>query len=145
MRGRSKIISLILLLTLLAAGAYFFFWHQKKKDISPIPEEAPVEEERTFIDIAPQTDCSNDCQEHQGDQEKYDYCRTVCGFTIEDGVVKPPTSTDPELSQDYQKKDTAVNEKDIQKCQDINDENIKKTCRARVTEDMLEAQGGNGF
>jgi hypothetical protein len=143
MRERSYIILSILLLIITLVGAYFFWQHQKKN--AQPAEEPQTQEEQTFLDIAPQTDCTNDCQEYQSDQEKYNYCRSVCGFTVEDGVVKLPTSNDPVLSQDYQTKEAAISEKNIEKCGEIKDGNIKKTCQARVTEDMLDAQGGNGF
>lgn len=144
MRSSFKIFFSILILIILAGGSYFF-WHQKQTTPSSNSQEAPQQEEQTFIEIDSQNDCSNECTQYQADQEKYNYCRAVCGFTVEEGVTNLPTSDNPELSKDYETKEAAVNEKNIGKCDEIKDGNIKKTCRARVTEDVLSQQSDNGF
>lgn len=124
--------------------AYLFFHNQRAQNNAP-QTETPAPEEQVFIEMTPTEDCTNECSQYQGDQEKYNYCRAVCGFTVENGVLAPPTSADAELSHDYQVKESAVKESDIKKCQEIKDTNIRNSCQARVTEDVFEQQGGNGF
>ncbi len=146
MERRSKIFFFLILCLLISAVAAYFFLQYRDSINEPVPTpKTETPEEQPFLEIAPQNDCTNECVQYQNDQEKYNYCRAVCGFTVENGVEKPPVSNNPELSSDYQTKDAAVNEKNIKKCEEIKDANIKSTCKARVTEDLFEQQGGNGF
>ncbi len=145
MLRRSKIFFLLILLLLVSAAAYFFLQYRGSID-EPVPNpETETPKEQSFLEITPQNDCSNECVHYQNDQEKYHYCRAVCGFTVENGAEKLPVSSNPGLSSDYQAKEAAVSEKNIKKCEEIQDANIKSTCKARVTEDLFEQQGGNGF
>lgn len=101
-----------------------------RKDTSP--------ENFTFFNISTQTDCANECSNYRDDSEQYSYCRSICGFTLEEGVEKPPTSTDPTLLNDYKLKERAIRESDIGMCLLIGDTNIRVVCQTRVTEDLLE-------
>ena len=141
-----SVFALLLIVTLIAFIYFFLNSHQTQESVPPTMTEIVIPpKEQFFIEITPAKDCSNECTQYQNDQEKYDYCRSVCGFTVENGVLKPPVSTNPELSNDYQLRESAVSEKNIKKCQEIKDTNIRNTCQARVTEDLFEKQSGNGF
>lgn len=84
-------------------------------------------------------DCSDECLSLKQDADRYTYCRSVCGFSLTDPTsgtaVKP---TNPSLEQDIERKDTAIKNRDLAACESITDEQIKKSCQIRVTEDLLE-------
>lgn len=91
----------------------------------------------TLLEPSPLVSCTNECSDLKNDTEKYAYCRTVCGFTTEDGAELTTPANSP-LSTDYQLRDTAIREHNIEKCSEIRDDNLRIMCQARVTEDLLE-------
>jgi len=121
----------------------------------PSAEEAPVEEE-----IAPENpaaeaekkaaeaeplldvttgDCANQCRDYKNDEEDFKYCQNFCGL---DASKKSTDGCDQleDLEKDYCWKDLAVAKKDLPVCDKIIDSGIKKTCRNRVAEDLLDEQ-----
>lgn len=127
------------------AGALFLFppsQPEESLDIQrPVPTEAsgmnPESSGSNFVELSAPVDCTNECSELKDDAEKYAYCRTICGFTTEDGIELTPPANSP-LSTDYELRDAAIRERDIEKCSAIRDANLRTACQTRVTEDLLE-------
>ena len=91
------------------------------------------------------SDCDNECKNFQN-ADALRYCRQVCGLPIVDqqGVVIQPATDCGSVSglqKDYCLKDSAVKNKDFKACDQISDSGIKKTCKNRITEDIMESQG----
>ena len=104
---------------------------------SVTPEPQP----ETYLEVTNQ-DCENECRSFVSSQEHYRYCRSFCGLSDEEGVAKSapaPGSCAAKcgIESDYCHKDEAVAAKNLSKCEKITDSNIKKSCQARVTEDLL--------
>ena len=139
-----KYLSIFLLIGGVLAISIFFYHQQESSERfeQPVMTEAsgigPEKDKPAFVEISPQMDCANECSSFKDNAEQYTYCRTVCGFTSEEGVATPSTSTDPSLSNDYTLREDAIRDHDIRKCTLITDINIRNTCQARVAEDLLE-------
>ncbi len=143
---------------------FFFFLNQDevaKQNSESIDEETEVSEEKeneeggetveeypnppqvspqvpVFIEVT-QGDCQNECQAFSGNEEKLGYCRSYCGFSAREGEVSPmqPCDEKSSVERDSCIKDEAVREKNIERCEDIHDQNLKKSCQARVTEEYF--------
>ncbi|EKE18620.1 MAG: hypothetical protein ACD_9C00281G0001 [uncultured bacterium] len=100
-------------------------------------EVALDEEEDTFLEILP-SDCKNECKNYQ-ETEDIDYCKQICGLTI---PKKELTGCDAlvDLEKDYCLKDEAISKADPKICDKIEDSGIKKTCKNRLIEDILDQQ-----
>jgi hypothetical protein len=119
------------------------------QSISDNDSENPQETKNTVapqIDVAPK-DCDNNCSSFKKDNEK-EYCQEICGTKtyFEDASDSGGTSGDcaseKGIQKDYCLKDIAVGNKDFKACDEIADANIKKSCKSRITEDIIEAQNG---
>jgi hypothetical protein len=96
------------------------------------------------IEVAPK-DCDNDCSRFKKSDEK-EYCQEICGTEtfFEDASDSGGSSNDctseKGVQKDYCLKDIAVGNKDFKACEEIADTNIKKSCKSRITEDLIESQ-----
>jgi hypothetical protein len=99
------------------------------------------------ISVTP-ADCDNECSKFKKDKE-LEYCEHVCGISdLYDYSDDSAPDSDTELNcdkkqgiqKDYCLKDQGISEKDFAICEQIRDESIKKTCKNRLTEDLLEEQ-----
>lgn len=91
--------------------------------------------ENTFyINVTP-PDCMRECEPYQYDPKELEYCKNVCGLSSPDTRNCDILSG---LEKDYCIKDTAIEEKDMTMCDDIEDAKIKETCKNRIQEDILE-------
>lgn len=88
-----------------------------------------------FLEVTGQ-DCQNKCVQFKSDAENLRYCQNFCGLSP---VNKKTDSCDSleGLEKDYCWKDLAINKKDFAACENIADSGIKKTCKNRVTEEVL--------
>lgn len=88
-----------------------------------------------FLEVTGQ-DCQNKCIQFKSDAENFKYCQNFCGLN---STNKKITSCDTleDLEKDYCWKDLAINKKDFAACGNIKDSGIKKTCKNRVTEEVL--------
>ncbi|OGI17711.1 MAG: hypothetical protein A3J63_02875 [Candidatus Moranbacteria bacterium RIFCSPHIGHO2_02_FULL_40_12b] len=96
----------------------------------------PIEEEE-FLEIT-KNDCDNKCENFKSDADELEYCREICGFT-----AKKAAGSCGELEgleKDYCLKDLAISEKDFKICEQIGDLGIKKSCKNRVTEEILNGK-----
>lgn len=137
-------LGLALVLVGVAVALFIFPPDRPKSSLDiqrPVPTEAsgmnPEASGSAFLEPSPLVDCANECVDLKNDAESYAYCRTVCGFTTEDGI-ELTTPPDSPRSTDYELRDAAIRERDIEKCSAIRDANLRTMCQARVTEDLLE-------
>jgi len=84
-------------------------------------------------------DCENDCANFKNDENYLKYCREVCG---DRPVVKKESDLQCEnlsgLAKDSCWRDLAVSKKDFAICDKISDEKLKRVCKNRVTEEVLD-------
>jgi hypothetical protein len=96
------------------------------------------------IKVGPK-DCDNDCSKFKKNNEK-EYCQEICGTTTyfedasDSGGSAEDCTSEKGIQKDYCLKDIATGNKDFKACNEISDENIKKSCKNRITEDLLEEQ-----
>lgn len=100
-------------------------------------EENVPEEEDTFVQVLPQ-DCSNECKNYQ-DPEDITYCKQICGLTEIKKEVNGCEALN-DLEKDYCFKDMAISKTDSKICDKIEDAGIKKTCKNRIMEDIVDQQ-----
>jgi hypothetical protein len=84
-------------------------------------------------------DCDNDCANFKNNENDLKYCREVCG----DRPVAPKDSESQcenlsGLEKDSCWRDLAVSKKDFAVCDKISDMKLKKVCKNRVTEEILD-------
>lgn len=90
------------------------------------------------------SDCDDDCSRFQADNE-IEYCQHICGLNLpDDSSQEGDDSSDcgakSGISKDYCLKDQAIKNENFEACDEISDPSIQKTCRNRITEDLLEKQ-----
>ena len=102
-------------------------------------ENVPLE--KTNLTEVSSKDCDNNCKNFTNSKE-LKYCQEVCGLvpTQEESKKNKGCDTLTDLEKDYCLKDGAVNAKDFKICEEIEDTGIQKTCRNRITEDILDSQ-----
>ncbi len=82
-------------------------------------------------------DCENRCSNFEG--ADLDYCREICGLNKKNSNVSTGDCSDKSgLSKDYCLRDLGIEKRDFKFCDQILDAKIKKNCRDRITEDMLD-------
>jgi len=83
-------------------------------------------------------DCSNHCKNYKNNADDYTYCQQVCGDA---GTTQRSSAADcASLSgdqKDYCIKDYAIGKQDYTICAQIADAKIKKTCKNRIAEDLM--------
>jgi hypothetical protein len=152
---------------LLVAGGVLFWQKQKveapalreetSESVAPKEEEVPVpaveetesEEAEQSVEPAlnsseaiPSTkasistaDCENECSAYT-EAETLKYCRVLCG-------LETPTYQDKDCEnvalgeKDFCYKEEAVRKQDVEMCAKIKDVKLRKTCEARIAEDMF--------
>lgn len=111
---------------------------------TPTPDDEGEIKSSTIDATVLPSDCDNECKNFQN-ADALKYCQQVCEIAVTEGEniqIKPTTdcATISGLEKDYCLKDLAVKNKDYKACDQINDSGIKKTCKDRVTEDIIENQ-----
>lgn len=101
------------------------------------PNKNKSSDSREFAHITTEH-CSTDCQAFANNLQYLEYCQQVCGLAPEKKVSNCDGKKD--LEKDYCLKDLAIGKKDSSICGEISDANIKKTCKDRILEDILEGQ-----
>jgi hypothetical protein len=83
-------------------------------------------------------DCNNDCANFADNADNLKYCQEVCG---DRPVVTKDSESQCEnlagLEKDSCWRDLAVSKKDFAICDKISDAKLKKVCKNRVTEEVL--------
>lgn len=139
----SQLFILTFLLLVVFSGAYFLYVNSKTSSQKG-DEVSPLDRSGSFIEVSDEA-CANECISFQNENEKYQYCRAVCGFTVENGTRDLPSSQVEERNKEYDIKETAVTEKNMGKCDEIDDAQLRASCQTRVTEEIFSTQNGNGF
>ncbi len=82
-------------------------------------------------------DCENRCADFKGDD--LSYCKEICGLSQKNVNASSGDCSDKGgLTKDYCLKDLGIEKRDFKFCDQITDAKIKKSCRDRITEDMLD-------
>lgn len=89
-------------------------------------------------------DCDSECSKFEK-KDELEYCKEVCGLANVDQENAENKKTDNcentnGLQKDYCLKDLATQKNDFKICDQISDSGIKKACKNRITEDILEKQ-----
>jgi hypothetical protein len=82
--------------------------------------------------------CNSDCKAFANNFEYLEYCEQVCGISPIKDVSESDCKKKEDLQRDYCYKDLAINKKDASFCNNIKDSNVQKTCKTRITEDVIE-------
>jgi hypothetical protein len=105
-------------------------------------EEEPVgetqlsdQEESSAYDIT-REDCDNECTNYENGEKEY--CRNICGLTGTKQDIVASCDDLNSLEKDYCIRDNAVQEQDLQKCDEIEDSGIKQQCQNRIQEDIID-------
>jgi hypothetical protein len=80
--------------------------------------------------------CNSQCQAFKIDLKLFEYCEQACGIS----PVKKVENCDDkkDLQKDYCLKDLAISKKDLAKCDDVQDANIKQACKSYIEQDSIE-------
>lgn len=84
-----------------------------------------------------ETDCQNKCEDKK-DTDDYQYCLEICGLRRADQGLSDDCSTLSGLDKDTCYKNKAIKEKDYKYCKEIEDDNLRESCKDRVLEEILE-------
>jgi hypothetical protein len=83
-------------------------------------------------------DCDNSCVKFKDNSEDFKYCQEVCGdIPVSEKKSKDECTSLSGLEKDYCFRDLAVSKKDGQICEEIKDLRVKKVCKNRVVEEIL--------
>ncbi len=83
-------------------------------------------------------DCDKNCDRFKDNADDLKYCQEVCGIIPAAQKESKDECTDLEgLEKDYCLRDVAVSKTDISICEEIKDARVKKVCKNRVVEDLL--------
>lgn len=88
-----------------------------------------------YIHVTP-TDCARECEPYKYDDKELKYCQNVCG--ISESTSANDCDKLKDLEKDYCYKNQAIEKKDASICENISDSAIKKSCKNRIQEDVLE-------
>jgi hypothetical protein len=112
----------------------------QEENVDEEPAENENDEvEKTNLYEVSSKDCNNDCEDFKK-KEELKYCRQFCGIKSEDNEENGDDCGKLSgLEKDYCLKDLAIKEKDLEKCEEIEDSGILKACRNRITEDLLDS------
>jgi uncharacterized protein YxeA len=98
---------------------------------------ATEENANIYIHVTP-LDCERECEPYQYDEKELAYCRNVCGLSDDTTSDNSDCDSLKDLAKDYCLKNQAIGKKDLSICDSISDTNVKKTCKNRIQEDILE-------
>jgi hypothetical protein len=111
---------------------------EEDSDSEDVSNDGVAIEDDNFLDVAP-ADCANKCKSFT-EAEDVKYCKEVCGLATPAKKADGCDAIEDDLEKDYCFKDLAISKNDIKICDQIIDGNVKKTCRNRLLEDILEKQ-----
>jgi|GEM_PF-1931007 len=82
--------------------------------------------------------CRTGCQAFANKLDYFEYCQQVCGITPEKNVSQCDGKDG--IEKDYCLKDLGITKSDSSICDKIEDANVKKTCKNRIFQDLIEQQ-----
>jgi hypothetical protein len=117
-----------------------------KKEEDAEDDDNEKKREGAYLEIE-REDCLNKCKNFK-DKKELEYCHQVCGLESLDGEKIQKEEEEEasnceeksSLEKDYCLKDKAIEEKDYSICREIGDENIRETCKNRISEMILDEQ-----
>jgi hypothetical protein len=84
-------------------------------------------------------DCDKNCDRWKDNADDLKYCQEVCGIIpATHKESKEECSNLDGLERDYCLRDVAVSKKDTGICEEIKDSKVKKVCKSRVVEEILD-------
>ncbi|EKE20144.1 MAG: hypothetical protein ACD_8C00050G0007 [uncultured bacterium] len=92
-----------------------------------------------LLDVS-EKECNDQCKSFENDPEDLKYCREVCGLALPNPIANGCDAIEDDLEKDYCLKDLAIKKNEMKICDQIADSNIKKTCRNRILEDIVDKQ-----
>ena len=107
---------------------------QELEETRPLPTTSSEAEPKTQASIST-ADCEDECSAYT-EPEVLRYCRVLCG-------LETPTYQDKDCEnvgiseKDFCYKEEAVRTQDAEMCAKIKDVKLRKTCEARVAEDLF--------
>jgi hypothetical protein len=98
----------------------------------------PIDEINESGDVSNITaeDCDSECRNFEKDEKNLKYCQEVCGLS--DNQNADNCDQKQGIDKDSCLKNQAVINKDFKICDNIQDANIKSSCKNRVTEELIE-------
>lgn len=106
-----------------------------QEDATAENTEATTEDTNIYINVTP-PDCMRECEPYKYDEKELKYCQNVCG--ISEGASANDCDKLKDLEKDYCFKNQAIEKKDASICDNISDTAIKRSCKNRIQEDILE-------
>jgi hypothetical protein len=107
----------------------------KKQDLDPNNNASTGGKEMAHITTE---HCRTGCEAFANKLDYFEYCQQVCGITPAKNVSKCDGKDG--IEKDYCLKDLGIAKSDTSICDQIEDANVKKTCKNRITEDLIEMQ-----
>ncbi|MCW1887948.1 MAG: hypothetical protein KIH67_000120 [Candidatus Moranbacteria bacterium] len=107
---------------------------EKAAQVEQLPE-APVETEPKTTASVSTLDCENECSAYT-DPETLKYCKALCGLEAPAYQDKDCEGIAPS-EKDFCYKEEAVRKQDGEICAKIKDVKLRKTCEARIAEDLF--------
>jgi hypothetical protein len=111
---------------------------ENSADSEDSSDDSVTIEDDNFLDVAP-ADCANKCKSFT-EAEDVKYCKEVCGLATPTKKADGCDAIEDDLEKDYCFKDLAISKNDIKICDQIIDGNVKKTCKNRLLEDIIDKQ-----
>lgn len=109
-----------------------------EEEAPEVTDEDLAGEGDEFLQIS-SGDCNDGCKQYT-EAEDLAYCEQVCGLAKVNEKANGCDALE-DLEKDYCYKDLAVSKKDLKTCDKIEDSGIKKTCKNRIAEDIIENPG----
>ncbi len=106
-------------------------------------ENASFDSESLKITVAP-SDCDNECSKFKKEDE-LKYCQEICGLSTLETETYEPNNCESKtgIQKDYCLKDLGTSKMDFKACEQIQDSGMKKACKNRVLEDIIENQANS--
>lgn len=105
------------------------------QSISKEIKEVTFNSESLKMTISPK-DCDNECFNFK--EEEFKYCQSICGLSQIETSDNCDSKT--EMQKEYCLKDLGISRMDFKICEQIQDTGIKKACKNRIAEDIMENQ-----
>ncbi len=84
--------------------------------------------------------CRDECEAFANNLVYFEYCEQVCSLSPVKDVSASDCGEEEGIRKDYCLKDLAINKLDSSICDQIDDANIKNTCKNRILQEIIESQ-----
>jgi len=83
-------------------------------------------------------DCEDECKSKKDDDEKYDLCQAYCGLSKNENDSNSDCTEEEDLEADKCWKEKAINEKNGDWCEKIENEELEENCFNRLIEEIFD-------